>query len=153
MTVLKEQDHSPGDQHARPALSPREVPPRRGANPREVQAAASPLPFSALSVPGAGVGEDPGTRGQEQPFLIQVGEDKEAQAPSTPESRTPNIPLVVLIYLRSQELSEGRAAWEKANCEPSSCFSYKKWKFIFVSLLLCDEMSMRILKWKDISKL
>lgn len=99
------------------------------------------------------MGEDPGTRGQEQPFLIQEGEDKEAQAPFTPKSWTFNIPFVLLIYLRSQELLERRTAWEKANCEFSSCFSYKKWKFIFVSLLLCDEMSMQILKWKEISKL
>lgn len=90
---------------------------------------------------------------QEQPFLIQVGEDKEARAPFTPKSWTFNIPFVLLIYLCSQEMWEGGVAWEKANCEFSSCFSYKKWKFIFVSLLLCDEMSMQILKRKEVSKL
>ena len=32
---------------------------------------------------------------QEQPFLIQVGEDKEARAPFTPKSWTFNIPFVL----------------------------------------------------------
>lgn len=44
------------------------------------------------------------------------------------------------------------AWWEMANCELRSCFSYKRWKFIFILVSLC-EVRMQRFKWKEISKL
>lgn len=40
----------------------------------------------------------------------------------------------------------------EANCELSYRFSYEKWEFIFILILLCDELSVQMWKWKKISK-
>lgn len=72
-------------------------------------------------------------------------------APFTPKSWVFNVPFLLLIYLCFQKLLEHWVLWKKANCELHSCFSYKKWEFIFISILLCDEVSIKTLKWKEIT--
>lgn len=57
-----------------------------------------------------------------KPFCDSGVGEEELRAPFTPKSWMDfffNIPFVLLIYLCSQELLEGRVWWEKANCELS----------------------------------
>lgn len=87
---------------------------------------------------------------QENPFLIQVGGGEEQRAPFTP-SWTLHTPFLLLIYLCSQELLEPRVVGK--GCELSLfCFVFRRnGSFIFISILLCAELSIEMLKWKEIS--
>lgn len=54
-----------------------------------------------------------------KPFCDSGVGEEELRAPFTPKDGFFNIPFVLLIYLCSQELLEGRVWWKKANCELS----------------------------------
>lgn len=84
---------------------------------------------------------------QENPFLIQVGGGEEQRAPFTPVmdfSYPIFIANIPLFPGATRAPCGGKRLWIK--------FVFRRnGSFIFISILLCAELSIEMLKWKEIS--